>query len=150
MPNVVFDKEDRNEKWAAPVETYLAKAVGPDLEQGFPEVSNIQTECKSSTCKVSWTVDPSYKGSVKALYQKIEHYYMALYPNDATASGSSTSLVTRYEGGQVYKERKDPDKLIAEMKQHRQDQLKGIIDGRALRYTPPNFTAETWQAMAQR
>jgi hypothetical protein len=132
--STVFDREPRVERWAKPMETYLADRIGTELARLIPGVALRHVECRTATCavmldRIAGDVGAAVKPAV------VRQMLAVLYSPAAGEHFQQEELgfVLVYRGTPWLPDvsRDDPDQLISAIERRRAAVLEKIRRQRA-------------------
>jgi hypothetical protein len=86
----VFAAEPRNKPWADRVEAELGSLLGDSLQAVVPEVTSARLECRTTLCRVGWTLAPE---SSKAARRRVEEVVRQVFPGSGQVLGNNGRLV---------------------------------------------------------
>lgn len=89
----VFASEKRDETWAVPVETFLRTEVEAAFEVLLPEATNVQVECRESSCELSFHVAPELTDAAFGLQQTLPLAELMEPWSDETLSDDGTRRI---------------------------------------------------------
>jgi hypothetical protein len=114
----IFEAEPRDETWARRVEASIGQEIVSDLQSLLPELSGLNFECRTRTCRLRW-VGP------RAAAEKVNRVTRELHP--AAVHGFGPDTMYLIYGGGVLADYREVGDLIAWFERQRRlglDQLR--------------------------
>jgi hypothetical protein len=119
-PRKIFDSEPRSPFWAHATEEALQSELSFDLRRIAPEITSVEVECKTTTCRISWSGEQSARDKLTAAIT-------ALYP-PARMGAHSEAIYVAYFGGRGHGDLPmgDPVALLERLSVMRAENLRII------------------------
>jgi hypothetical protein len=115
----IFEREARDEPWAAPVEKYLGAAVAKDVAFTLRlDPSSISAECRTTACRLSF---PS--GTDMSRVQEIMR--IAYVANGSVTDHDNRTHYVLYSGTR-FDPHGDPDNTVSEIRSRRDGNLRAV------------------------
>lgn len=92
----LFEREPRDEKWAAAMERAMLAPVTGDLKAVIPGIDNVTIECKTAVCKLRWTTQGE---PTKVEDARVNAVLTQVYGGSALSRVVNNTAFLAYAGG---------------------------------------------------
>jgi hypothetical protein len=143
----IFDAEPRLEPWATKVEAKLLPMMRADLAKLLPNVTNVDLECHTATCRVT------YDGPKNRMEQiQVMTVLSVLYPAAAASGPGAHEYIASFLGAPHFEGHReevkgDADGLLAEITENRAGLLADIEAGKAPSGVYRYISRDGWLAL---